>query len=135
MRTYKSFFHVAGVLFTIAMLALTAILAIRLYLTEGGLAGTFALALCLACTAAFAIGISTWNDSWATDHASKILCGVSLFGVIPLLIGFCGLTTAPTAFTEVCLYGGTVIFTAPVFIAALWGFVLHAKYSWRLFAN
>lgn len=134
-NTSKNFFHVAGVLFTIAMLALTAILAIRLYLTEGGWAGTLGLAAGLAATAIFAVGINTWVDSWSTDGASKVLCGISVFGAIPLLIGLYGLLFAPSVFTGICLNIGAIVFSAPVFIAALWGFGLYMRYHTRLFAN
>lgn len=125
----KIFFHAAGILYTVAMLAITVVAAIRLYCTEGGLAGTLGLAAGLAATAIFAVGINTWVESWATDNASKLLCCISMGGILPMIIGLYGLCTTPTEITLGCLHIGAVIFTIPVFIAAIWGFILYVKYT------
>ena len=129
MKGTKFFFHAAGILYTVAMLAITVVVAIRLYYTEGGWLGTSGLAAGLAATAIFALGINTWVESWATDNASKLLCYISIAGIPPMIIGLYGLCTTPNEITLGCLHIGAVIFTIPVFIAAIWGFILYVKYT------
>ncbi|MCQ2735141.1 MAG: hypothetical protein MJ212_04260 [Alphaproteobacteria bacterium] len=127
METSKTFFQVSGALFTLALLTIASIISVRLFSAIGNWAGITCLIGGFAISALFAVVISTWTEVMGTSRTSKILCAISLFGTLPLIIGCYGLATMTSKFSNGCLYVGVVLFVAPILIAAIWGFAIYCK--------